>query len=111
MIIHEYEKIHSKKPPPPEVLSVEFPSGRMVWELPDGRRISVPLAWYPTLMLATPEERSAMHISCSTVHWPLLDCGLGSEGILRGNKEADYFARRAWKRHAASSGKNPAFAA
>ena len=52
-----------------------------------------------------------MHISCSTVHWPLLDCGLGSEGILRGNKEADYFARRAWKRHAASSGKNPAFAA
>ena len=74
-------------------------------------RISVPLAWYPTLMLATPDERSVMHISSSTVHWPLLDCDLGSEGILRGNKEADYFARRAWKRHAASSGKNPAFAA
>ena len=40
-----------------------------------------------------------MHISCSSVHWPLLDCDLGSEGILRENKEAEYFARRAWKRH------------
>ena len=50
-------------------------------------------------------------ISRISVHWPLLDCDLGSEGILRGNKEAEYFARRAWKRHAASSGKNPAFAA
>lgn len=105
------KKYIPKSNPPPAVLSVEFPSGRMVWELVDGRRISVPLAWYPTLMLATPEERSVMHISSSAVHWPLLDCDLGSEGILRGNKEAEYFASRAWKRHAANSGKNPAFAA
>jgi len=83
----------------------------MVWDLVDGRRISVPLAWYPTLMLATPEERSVFHIYSSSVHWPLLDCDLGSEGILRGNKEAEFFSNRAWKRHSASSGKHPAVAA
>lgn len=58
--------------------------------LSDGRRIAVPLAWYPTLLHASEEERRAWK-TCgagSGIHWPLLDYRLSVHGLLQGYPEA-----------------------
>jgi hypothetical protein len=55
-------------------------------DLIDGRTITVPLAWYPRLLGATPEQRSKWRIAGGGfgLHWPDLDEDLSTEGILRG---------------------------
>jgi hypothetical protein len=54
--------------------------------LMDGRSITVPLAWYPRLLHATPKERSHWQISGGGygIHWPGIDEDLSTEGLLRG---------------------------
>ena len=44
------------------------------FDLEDGRTISVPIVFYPTLMLARAEDRADYEICHSSVHWPKLDC-------------------------------------
>jgi hypothetical protein len=60
-----------------------------VW-LDDGRVISLPLRWYPSLTAATPTERARWRPSAAGrgIHWPALDYDLSVEGLLRGAKEA-----------------------
>jgi hypothetical protein len=55
-------------------------------DLIDGRTIIVPLAWYPRLLDATPEQRQIWSISGGGygIHWPDLDEDLSTEGLLRG---------------------------
>lgn len=55
-------------------------------DLLDGRTISVPLVWYPTLLHATPQQRDDWRISGGGfgIHWPALDEDLSTEGLLRG---------------------------
>jgi hypothetical protein len=43
--------------PSPEIQDVQITDDALTFDLPDGRSISVPLAFYPTLNLATREER------------------------------------------------------
>jgi len=85
--------------PPPDVTAVHITDKRLAFELEDGRTVSVPLAFYPTLQLATAKERADYEICHSSVHWPKLDCDISSDCLLRGAKEARKFAERAWKRH------------
>ena len=52
----------------------------------DGRTISVPLAWFPKLLHATPKERAHWQ-TCGGgygIHWPDIDEDLSTEGLLRG---------------------------
>jgi DNA-binding transcriptional regulator YiaG len=58
----------------------------IVFDLADGRRVSVPLSWSWRLMEATPEERQRFEISPSgySVHWPDVDEDLSARGALRG---------------------------
>ena len=55
-------------------------------ELSDGRTISVPLAWYPRLLHATPSQRSNWRRAGGGygIHWPDIDEDLSTEGLLRG---------------------------
>jgi len=55
-------------------------------DLMDGRTISVPLAWYPRLLGATPEQRKHWERSGGGygIHWPEIDEDLSTEGLLRG---------------------------
>jgi hypothetical protein len=55
-------------------------------DLFDGRVITVPLAWYPRLLHATPEERANWGIAGAGygIHWPDLDEDLTTQGLLRG---------------------------
>ena len=60
-------------------------------ELSDGRTISVPLAWYPRLLHATPEERGnwALIGGGHGIHWPDLDEDISVENLLAGRKSGE----------------------
>jgi len=55
-------------------------------DLLDGRTITVPLAWYPRLLHATPEQRADWQICGGGygMHWTQVDEDLSTEGMLRG---------------------------
>jgi hypothetical protein len=55
-------------------------------DLMDGRIITVPLAWYPRLLNATPEQRSNWEVCGGGygIHWSDIDEDLSTEGMLRG---------------------------
>ena len=58
----------------------------VVVELADGRTVSAPLAWFPLLLRATPQQRSNCSIAGAGygIHWPEIDEDLSVEGLLRG---------------------------
>ncbi|MEH3034991.1 MAG: DUF2442 domain-containing protein [Sphingomonas adhaesiva] len=68
------------------VLDVRFDEASLIVDLMDGRTISAPLAWYPRLMNATPEQRSHWEKAGAGygIHWPDVDEDLSTEGLLRG---------------------------
>ncbi|HSN76578.1 MAG TPA: DUF2442 domain-containing protein, partial [Anaerolineae bacterium] len=55
-------------------------------DLLDGRTTIVPLAWYPRLLHATPQERNNWKVAGGGygIHWPDIDEDLSVEGLLRG---------------------------
>jgi hypothetical protein len=67
------------------IRDVRFSADQLIVDLADGRTIAVPIAWYPRLMRATPEQRANWRISGSGygIHWPEIDEDLSSEGLLR----------------------------
>jgi hypothetical protein len=72
--------------PGERVVGVRCTEDSLVVDLADGRTISVPLAWYPRLLEATPEQRARWRISGGGfgIHWPDVDEDLSTEGLLRG---------------------------
>ena len=60
-------------------------------EISDGRTISVPLAWYPRLSSATPEERNTWRLlgQGRGIHWPDLDEDISVENLLAGKPSAE----------------------
>ncbi len=68
------------------VRDVAFDEVTMSVGLMDGRTITVPLAWYPRLLDAMPEQRTRWEVAGAGygLHWPDLDEGLSTEGLLRG---------------------------
>ena len=54
--------------------------------LRDGRVIGVPLAWFPRLLAATPEQRFKYEIGGGGIglHWPDLDEDLSVAGLMAG---------------------------
>ena len=53
-------------------------------ELSDGRTLSAPLAWFPRLLKATPEQRAEVRISTRGLHWEELDEDISIAGLLAG---------------------------
>lgn len=55
-------------------------------DLFDGRTITVPLAWYPRLLHATPEQRANWQIAGAGygIHWPDIDEDISTQGLLQG---------------------------
>lgn len=68
------------------VADVRCDDQRLTVDLMDGRTISAPLAWYPRLLTATPQQRARWEISGGGygIHWPDIDEDLSTEGLLRG---------------------------
>jgi hypothetical protein len=72
--------------PGERVVDLACTEDKLVVDLADGRSISVPLAWYPRLLHATPLERENWQIAGAGfgIHWPDVDEDLSVEGLLRG---------------------------
>lgn len=68
------------------VLDVRCDEHSLVVDLMDGRTISAPLAWYPRLLHATPEQREKWEVAGGGygIHWRAIDEDLSTEGLLRG---------------------------
>lgn len=68
------------------VMDVEVTEDVLSVQLMDGRKISVPLVWYPRLLKATPAQRNNWRVSGGGygIHWEDLDEDLSTEGLLCG---------------------------
>ena len=82
-----------------EIKTARIDAQRLTVELADGFTLIVPLSLYPTLMLATDDERNAMEVLPYSLHWDSLDCDLGIEGLLQGAKEHPKLTEMAWARY------------
>ena len=60
-------------------------------ELSDGRSLSVPLAWFPRLVHATPVERRSWRLigRGHGIHWDKLDEDISIEGLLAGRPSGE----------------------
>ncbi len=70
----------------PRAQEVEVTEDELRVSLADGRRVSVPLAWFPRLLHASPAQRSRWELlgDGEGIHWPEVDEDLSVVGILRG---------------------------
>ena len=71
-------------PPAARAANVTFTDDALVVSLRDGRVLSVPLSWFPTLHNATIEQRCHWELSGEGIgiHWPALDEDISVAGLL-----------------------------
>jgi len=78
---------------------VHFDKDTMTVDLTDGRTLSVPLAWFPRLLRATPAQRAQVELSRVGLHWEQLDEDISIAGLLTGRgdltKPAETIATKA----------------
>jgi hypothetical protein len=72
----------------PFATGVDTSEDELTVSLADGRRVSVPLAWFPRLLNATEEERAIYRLigGGEGIHWPQLDEDISVAGLLRGSR-------------------------
>ena len=65
---------------------VEFTADELIVYLVDGRKVSVPITWYPRLAAADDKQRENWELlgDGQGIHWPDIDEDLSVSGILRG---------------------------
>ena len=79
-----------------KIKKVEATGDTLAVELTDGRVISAPLTWYPTLVQASDRQIKSWK-PCAAgrgIFWPALDYHLSVDGILRGARESENVSRR-----------------
>jgi hypothetical protein len=66
--------------------AVKFKGQMMNVELTDGRVLSVPVLWFPSLRSASAEQRGRYEIGTggTSLHWPELDEDLSIAGLMAG---------------------------
>ena len=71
----------------PRPMAVRFDDDAMWVDLEDGRILGVPLAWYPRLLRAVPEDLAQVELSPSGLHWDNLDEDISVAGMLAGYRD------------------------
>ncbi|MFB6359530.1 MAG: DUF2442 domain-containing protein [Thiohalorhabdaceae bacterium] len=79
----------------PRAEQVRFTDEEIVVALADGRKISVPIVWFPRLADAAPGERENYELmgDGEGIHWPDLDEDLSVQGLLAGHRPNDTESR------------------
>ncbi len=69
----------------PLASAVSFTSDELIVSLVDGRRLAVPLVWFPRLAQASPDQLRNYELmgDGEGIHWPEIDEDLSIEGLLR----------------------------
>ncbi|HRB97647.1 MAG TPA: DUF2442 domain-containing protein [Nitrosomonas sp.] len=67
--------------------NVEFTDDDMIVSLVDGRKIMIPLVWFPRLVIATKNQLTNYELlgDGEGIHWPDIDEDLSIASLLRGN--------------------------
>jgi hypothetical protein len=75
----------------PTAVNVTITEDDLAVDLADGRRIIVPLAWYPRLMYARPDERQNWQLFGDgyAIEFPALDEHIGIQGLLAGRHSGE----------------------
>ena len=75
----------------PKIVRVDVDSAHLIVDLDDGRKISIPLEWYPRLLHGTLTERSHHEIGGGGygIHWPDLDEDVSVENLLAARPSAE----------------------
>jgi uncharacterized protein DUF2442 len=75
----------------PTAANITVTEDDLVVDLVDGRRLIVPLAWYPRLMYATAAERQNFQLLGDgyAIEFPDLDEHIGIEGLLAGRPSGE----------------------
>jgi len=79
----------------PEPAAIRFDRDNFWVDLADGRTIGVPLAWFPRLLRATPEQRAKVELSRSGLHWEEIDEDISIAGLLAGHGDRTHSGREA----------------
>ena len=76
---------------------VSFDDSMMWVDLADGRRLGVPLAYFPRLLHANPGQRNDYQMSGkgTGLHWEELDEDISVEGLLLGIGDRTHTSRAA----------------
>jgi hypothetical protein len=69
--------------------SVRVTDDEITVELEDGRTLSVPTAWFPRLVHATPRERANYEVDDVGVTWPDVEADFSIRGLLLGRKSGE----------------------
>lgn len=75
----------------PTAVAITIDDDKLAIDLADGRRLVVPLAWYPRLLHASPPERQNWQLLGEgyAIEWPDLDEHIGIEGLLAGRRSGE----------------------
>ena len=75
----------------PLAKQVKVTDDELIVDLSDGRKMSVPLAWYPRLLNATLSERQHFELLGDgyAIEFPELDEHIGIEGLLAGRHSGE----------------------
>lgn len=68
----------------PAPVALRCDDSRFWVDLEDGRTLGVPLAWFPRLLHATPEQRLKVELSRSGLQWDEIDEDISIAGLLEG---------------------------
>ena len=72
----------------PRAMKVTVSDDELTVDLVDGRKISVPVVWFPRLLNASAAQREDWELlgEGEGIHWPQIDEDLSVVGILRGTR-------------------------
>lgn len=75
----------------PNIKQVQITEDTLTVELDDGRTLSVPMAWYPRLQHATPEEKENWRLigGGQGIHWESIDEDISVQGIIAGKPSGE----------------------
>jgi hypothetical protein len=65
--------------------AVDFDEDSMWVTITDGCILGVPLAWFPRLLRATPDQLREVRISSRGLHWEYLEDDIPVAGLLAGS--------------------------
>ena len=76
----------------PRAMAVECSDDELRVSLLDGRRLSVPIVWFPRLAHATPAERANFELmrEGQGIHWPDVDEDISVVGLIAGQASFEF---------------------